>query len=73
MTNKEADEILTTWLNKLADGQAPKELQLDVFDAVRLRASGNKPQLIIPLKHLASSDFQYDEQHLSLSTTEKGR
>ncbi len=28
---------------------------------VRLRASGNKAQLIIPLKNLSSADFHYDE------------
>src|SRR5688500_13408710 len=28
---------------------------------VRLRASGNKAQLIIPLKDLAEGDFQFDE------------
>jgi quinoprotein glucose dehydrogenase len=39
MTNKEADEILATWLNKLADGQVPKELQLDVLDAAEKRKS----------------------------------
>jgi hypothetical protein len=36
---------------------------------VRLRASGNKAQLIIPLKHLASSDFQYDESADQLTVT----
>jgi len=36
---------------------------------VRLRASGNKAQLIIPLKNLAASDFQYDEAADQLTVT----
>ncbi len=36
---------------------------------VRLRASGNKAQLIIPLKNLAASDFHYDEATDQLTVT----
>jgi hypothetical protein len=36
---------------------------------VRLRASGNKAQLIIPLKKLAESDFRYDEAADRLTVT----
>jgi hypothetical protein len=36
---------------------------------VRLRASGNKAQLIIPLKNLAASDFQFDEMAGKLTVT----
>jgi hypothetical protein len=36
---------------------------------VRLRASGNKAQLIIPLKELNSSDFKFDEAADELTVT----
>jgi hypothetical protein len=36
---------------------------------VRLRAAGNKAQIIIPMKHLASSDFRYDEAADQLTVT----
>jgi quinoprotein glucose dehydrogenase len=38
MTNKEADEILLTWLDKLEAGQVDKQLQLDVLDAAGKRS-----------------------------------
>jgi hypothetical protein len=36
---------------------------------VRLRASGNKAQVIVPLKNLAAGDFQYDESTDQLTVT----
>ncbi len=36
---------------------------------VRLRALGNKAQIIIPLKNLSSADFKYDEAAEQLSVT----
>jgi hypothetical protein len=36
---------------------------------VRLRAAGNKAQIIVPLKKLAAGDFRYDENRKQLTVT----
>src|SRR5207253_11185778 len=34
-----ADQVLVTWIDKLIAGQAPKELQLDIYEAAAKRQS----------------------------------
>jgi quinoprotein glucose dehydrogenase len=58
MTNQQADEIITAWLDRFAQGRMPKELQLDVLEAAEKRPA---PAIQAKLESIAADFAKEDE------------
>lgn len=57
--SREVDAALAVWLDKLLNGSAPAELQLDIFEAAQTRATARKLKTYTPYRELLQ---QYDQK-----------